>query len=79
MYTLAVVSMIAGLVLLFLGVLLEPRGEIHSSVLCAFGLICVFVSTLLGLSMKFKAELDKFKEEITQFVSTLPQCEKPVV
>lgn len=77
MYSLAVVTMIAGLTLLFLGVLLEPRGQIHSSVLYAFGLICVFVSTLLGISMKYQAELDRYKAEINKLIGGLMPCQAP--
>lgn len=77
MYTLAVVSMVAGLTLLFLALFIEPEGQIHSSVIYSFGMICVFVSTLLGLSMKYQAELEKFKQEVNKIIGGLNQCDTP--
>lgn len=66
-YILAVVSMSAGLTLLFLGLYIPPEGEIHTSVLSAFGVICIFVAALLGISLHFGNELDKIKANVTQF------------
>ena len=63
-YSLAVVTMIAGLVLLFCGLFIAPQGEIHSSVLTAFGGICVFVASLLGISLHYANELDMFKSRV---------------
>lgn len=70
-YLLAIVTMIAGLVLLFLGLLTPPEGEIHESVLMAYGLICTFVATLLGVSLHYSNQLSKFKEEIGKMVAGL--------
>ena len=50
-YILAIVVMIAGLSLLFIGLFIPPEGEIHSSVLTAFGTVCIFVASLLGISI----------------------------
>ena len=52
-YGLAIASMAAGFVLLFMGMLLPPQGEIHASVLSAFGLILVFVGAVLGIEMRY--------------------------
>lgn len=70
-YSLAVVSMVAGLVLLFLSLFIEPEGEIHQSVIVSFGLILTFVSALLGISMHYSNELDKFKSAITDKISEI--------
>ena len=75
LYTLAVISMVAGLTLLFLALFIEPEGQIHSSVIYSFAMICVFVSSLLGLSMKYQAELEKFKQEVSKILGGLSQCE----
>lgn len=45
---------IAGLVLLFAGFSLPPEGEIHSSVLVAFGETCTFAGALFGVDYKYK-------------------------
>ena len=48
-YILAVITMLAGLTLLFMGMFIPPEGEIHASVLTAFGSVCIFVASLLGV------------------------------
>lgn len=72
-YILAVVTMFSGLTLLFIGLFIEPQGEIHGSVLTAFGSICIFVASLLGISLHYASELDKFKnsvrEQLEQFTN----------
>lgn len=65
-YALAVCAMVAGFTLLFMGMLIPPEGEIHSSVQTAFGIICVFVSSLLGISIHYANELDKFKANVQE-------------
>ena len=70
-YTLAIISMTAALVLLFMGMLLPPEGEIHQSVLTAYGLISLFVASLLGISIHYENQLDKFKLNIQDWVSNI--------
>ena len=49
----AVVLVMAGLVLLFCGFWLDPKGEIHNSVLVAFGEICTFAGSLIGVDYHY--------------------------
>ena len=70
-YTLSVVIMCAGIVLLFLGMYIPPEGQIHESVLTAFGIICVFVASLLGISIHYASELSKFKASINEHISDI--------
>lgn len=65
-YVLAVVTMTAGLTLLFIGLFILPEGEIHSSVITAFGILCTFVASLLGISIHYANELDKFKANVQE-------------
>lgn len=51
---LACTTCIAGLVLLFLGFFLPPIGEIHNSVLIAFGEIATFAGSLIGIDYNYK-------------------------
>lgn len=67
-YSLAMLATVAGFTLLFLGLFIPPEGEIHDSVLTAFGIILLFVASLLGISMHYNTELAKFK---TSVVDTL--------
>lgn len=70
-YSLAVITMIAGLTMLFLGMFIAPQGEIHGSVLTAFGTICLFVASLLGISIHYANELTKFKSQAMGMVQNL--------
>lgn len=65
-YVLSVVTMTAGLTLLFIGLFIPPEGEIHSSVITAFGILCTFVASLLGISIHYANELDKFKANVQE-------------
>lgn len=65
-YVLAVVTMTAGLTLLFIGLFIPPEGEIHCSVITAFGILCTFVASLLGISIHYANELDKFKANVQE-------------
>lgn len=72
-FILAIVVMSAGLSLLFIGLFIPPEGEIHSSVLTAFGTVCVFVGSLLGISIHYANELDKFKANVQERLDEIIQ------
>lgn len=44
----------AGIILLFIGIAIPPEGEIHSSVLVAFGETSTFAGALFGVDYKYK-------------------------
>ena len=67
-YSLAVCTNAAAFVLLFMGLLIPPEGEIHESVLTAFGISLLFVGSLLGISMHYGNELTRLKNMITAFI-----------
>ena len=50
----AFVLSIGGLVLLFCGVFIDPQGEIHSSLLVAFGETATFAGALFGIDYVYK-------------------------
>ena len=72
-YILAIVVMITGLSLLFIGLFIPPEGEINSSVLTAFGTVCIFVASLLGISIHYANELDKFKANVQERLDEITQ------
>ena len=75
LYTITIVVLIAAFTLLFLGLFIPPEGQIHESVLTAFGLILLFVGSLLGVNMNYAKQLSIFKEkafEIMHKESTPP-------
>lgn len=53
----AVILVIVGCGLLIAGFVVTPPGEIHNSVLIAFGEILTFVGTVFGMQYKFRDEL----------------------
>lgn len=75
-YTIAILSLTAAFVLLFLGMFIPPEGEIHDSVLYAFGLALFFVGTILGFSMHMANELTKFKSKAFSIMREAAVSEK---
>lgn len=65
-YSIAIGTQVAGIVAIFVGMLLPPRGEVHASLLTYFGISCTFTGSLLGISYHYSNELNKFKTAITQ-------------
>ena len=53
LFTAAVLA-IGGLVLLFCGVYIAPQGEIHESLLVAFGEVATFSGALMGVDYVYK-------------------------
>ncbi|HIX73786.1 MAG TPA: hypothetical protein H9977_01860 [Candidatus Parabacteroides intestinipullorum] len=50
----AVTLCLAGLTLLFMGFWIPPEGEIHNSVLIAFGEVSTFAGALFGVDYKYR-------------------------
>ena len=67
-YTIAAVGQIAAVVLVFMAMVFEPKGQIHSSVLYYYAEACMFTSILFGVSAHYSSELQKFKDNITEFI-----------
>lgn len=74
-FVMAIVVMTAGLSLLFIGLFIPPEGEIHNSVLMAFGSVCIFVASLLGISIHYANELDKFKANVSERLAEISKPE----
>ena len=58
--------MVIGVVLLFFGFFVEPTGEIHPSVLTAFGEISTLVGAILVIDYRYKfktEELDRMSRK----------------
>ena len=50
---------IGGLVLLYLGTFINPAGEIHESMLVAFGEIATFSGALMGIDYTYRRKEKK--------------------
>ena len=55
----AAVLSIGGLALLFTGVLIEPQGEIHETLLVAFGEVATFAGSIMGIDYWYKIKNEK--------------------
>lgn len=55
--TMAVLLTMSGIVLLFCGFWIDPRGEVDNSVLVAFGEISTFAGALFGVDYSYKLRI----------------------
>lgn len=62
-FWLAVILIIAGVTLLFLGFYAIPIGEISASVLTAFGEIGTFSGSVMGIDYNYRYKRDKLEYE----------------
>lgn len=56
-FILGCIVTIAGVVLLFIGCFIKPTGEIHSSLLVAFGEVCTFAGALIGVDYHYRYKI----------------------
>lgn len=59
----AVLLCVAGLLLIFMSFWLEPEGEIHQSVLVAFGELSTFAGALFGVDYSYKIKQHECKDK----------------
>lgn len=71
LYALTILSLTAAFVLLFCGLFIAPEGEIHESVLTAFGLVLFFVGALLGIDLKYSNMTATFKKNVFEWLRQL--------
>ena len=50
----AAVLSLGGLILLFCGTFIDPEGQIHESLLVAFGEVATFAGALMGIDYSYK-------------------------
>ena len=54
----AFVLSLGGLVMLFCGIYISPLGQIHESLLVAFGEVATFAGSLMGIDYHYKSKND---------------------
>ncbi|MDE6479278.1 MAG: hypothetical protein K2L45_03335 [Muribaculaceae bacterium] len=69
LHTIGFLTLVAAFVLLFLGMFIPPEGEIHDSVLTAFGLSLLFVAAVYGISAYFVSSLKGFKAAVLDLLT----------
>lgn len=70
-YGMAIASLVAGFALLFCGMFIPPRGEIHPTVLSSFGVILLFVGSVLGIEMRYADKSKQFRDEIFNYINNI--------
>ena len=63
-YVLCVISFVCGTTLTFLGMFINPIGEIDGSVLTSLGVFLSFSGSLIGISSHYSTELNNFKSKV---------------
>lgn len=67
-YILCCASFVCGTVLTFLGMFIDPVGEIHSTVLTSLGVFLSFSGAIIGISTHYSTELTNFKTEVQRTI-----------
>lgn len=63
-YLMCILAFVFGMILSIAGLIIEPKGEIHPSVITTVGMFLAFTGSVLGIGLHYSMELDKFKSEI---------------
>lgn len=58
--------LLAGLVLIFIAVFLEPVGVIHYSVITVFGMLLTFVGAVWNLDLRYDFKTKELKRDIEE-------------
>ena len=64
LFTAAILAII-GMVLLFCGLYIDPQGEIHETVLVAYGEVLTFSGSLMGIDYRYKRKTTNDQSPIT--------------
>ena len=67
-YILCVASFICGTSLTFIGLFVDPLGEIDASVISSLGIFLTFSGSLVGLNVHYSSELTPFKTEVQRTI-----------
>lgn len=60
------IALIAGIILLFVGMLIPPAGEIHHTVLVAFGEAITFSAAILGIHFSYASKIEELENELSK-------------
>ena len=67
-YIFAFIAFLVGFGLVISGFVVEPTGEVHSSVQWILGECLVFVAAVLGISLHVKNELNNLKDTLHKHI-----------
>lgn len=67
-YVTAIIAFIVGWGLTIAGFIVEPRGEVHGSVLAVLGEAMVYAASVFGVALYFKNEMAKFRHDTRRYM-----------
>ena len=70
LFTAAILAII-GMVLLFCGLYIAPQGEIHETILVAFGEVATFAGAIIGIDYRYKRKTTNDQSPITNHQSPI--------
>lgn len=70
-YVTAIISFVAGWGLTIAGFCVPPTGEVSGSVLAVLGEAMVYAASVLGVSMYFGNEMEKFRHDTRSYINNL--------
>ena len=62
LFTAAILAII-GMVLLFCGLYIAPQGEIHETILVAFGEVATFAGAIIGIDYRYKRKTTETNDQ----------------
>ena len=67
----AVVAFVVGWGLTVAGFIIDPRGQVHDSVLWILGQALIYTASVLGIGMYFNNQLAKFRADTRQYIDEM--------
>ena len=67
-YILCCASFVCGTILTFIGLFVDPLGEIDASVISSLGIFLTFSGSLIGINTAYSKELYTFKTEVQRTI-----------
>ena len=77
LFTAAILAII-GMVLLFCGLYIDPQGEIHETVLVAYGEVLTLSGSLMGIDYRYKRKTTNDQSPITNDQSSITNNQSPI-
>lgn len=67
-YVTAIIAFIVGWGLTIAGFIVEPRGEVHGSVLAVLGEAMVYAASVFGVALYFQNQMAKFRHDARRYM-----------
>ena len=64
----AVVAFVVGWGLTIAGFILDPKGQVHDSVLWILGQALIYTASVLGIGMYFNNQMVKFRSDTKRYI-----------